>query len=293
MTTKNKRKIATTLAIAMAIAVTSSTVYMPVLAERDGQVATYCAEFYGDPSYDSSGGGIDVTYSIYYDERVLVDEAYIFSAPSYGNTNSAIYNACAVITGANIIAYYDRWCTNLIPNFEPGLTVPIGYQYWPDLSEQESEDMKYDLYLLMNTNVGHIGTTSADFRNGLDAYCANAGYDFTYYSMHQNSATVNLSTLKTALQQGKVGVVMCSKYNYITSIQPQPEGYDYIPKWNNDAGHMMMVYGYQTYEYYTDGVKTATKTFLEVSSGYSSGDSGYMELNDYCDIDEAYILNVS
>ena len=45
--------------------------------------------------------------------------------------------------------------------------------------------------------------------------------------------------------------------------------------------------------YYTDGVKIAEKTFLYMSSGYATGTQGYMELNDFSDIDEAWIVNVS
>ena len=62
---------------------------------------------------------------------------------------------------------------------------------------------------------------------------------------------------------------------------------------NSQTGHIMMVYGYKTMGYYTDGVKTDEKTFLLVSSGYGTGDQGYMELNDFSEIDEAWIVNVS
>ena len=296
MTTKNKRKIINIMAIAMLLVASSSTVTaLPTMAEEKQQAKTYCAEYYGDPSYDGSvtSGGVDASYYVYYDERVIVDEAHLFSVPSYGNANSAVYNACAVLAGANIVGYYDQWATNLMPNFEPGMQFPAGYMYYPDMKYDATVEMTYELYQLMNTNVGHLGTTSADFISGLDDYAENAGYDLSYYSMYSSPTSVNLNTLKTAINQGKVGLIMCSKYNYVSSISPSSAGYDYVAKWTYDIGHMMMVYGYQTLAYYQNGVNVKTATYLLVCSSYASGDKGFMEINSYSDIDEAYIMTIS
>jgi hypothetical protein len=56
---------------------------------------------------------------------------------------------------------------------------------------------------------------------------------------------------------------------------------------------MMMVYGYETITYYKDGTVLQSDTFLNVCSSYGSGDTGYMQLNDFLKIDEAYIMTIS
>ena len=55
----------------------------------------------------------------------------------------------------------------------------------------------------------------------------------------------------------------------------------------------MMVSGYQTVGYYTNNTLIGTETFLIVSSGYQTAEDGYMKLNDFSKIDEAWIVNVS
>ena len=56
---------------------------------------------------------------------------------------------------------------------------------------------------------------------------------------------------------------------------------------------MMMVYGYKTYAYYKDGENFRTDTFLRVTSSDGTCELGYMQLNDFSDIDEAYIMTIS
>ena len=136
------------------------------------------------------------------------------------------------------------------------------------------------------------GTTSANFRSGLASFMSSRGYTATYSSFQGTGTMPNLTTFGAAIEAGKVGVIMCSEYNFITSMN-YANGRVYVVKQTSTTGHIMMVYGYQTFGYYNDGVKFAEKTFLLVSSGYSTAEQGYMELNDVSDIDEAWIVNVS
>lgn len=247
--------------------------------------------------YDSDvifhGYGVmeDANYYLYCDEVRAESYAVHPDAPTYGNGNSSLTNACGAISGTNVVVFYDRYYPNILANFEPGMINGTYYDYFPDLSWTQTVSALESLYSLMKIpEVG--GTTSANFRSGLATFMSNRGYSTSYSSFYSSGTSVNLNTLIAAVNAGKVGVIMCSTYNYLTSMN-FGDGSVYFAKKKCYTGHIMMVYGYKTVGYYTDGVKIAEKTFLYVSSGYATGTQGYMELNDFSDIDEAWIVNVS
>lgn len=249
----------------------------------------YYDSVYGAPVGSSS----TETYKIdcdYYE--VKANYAYD-SAPAFGNTDASFSNYCGPATGMAIVLFNDRWKTNLIPNYDPGITY-LGEYYYLSLPDTYSKAAYASIYSLMKT--GEVGgTTSTNFRNGLKSFVENAGYSISYSSIYSNSKTVNLNALKTAIDQNKVGVLMCSEYNYISSMGvPVGESYMDIVKLSSTVPHMMMVYGYKTYAYYKNGVNFQTDTYLYVTRSDGSRDLGYMQVNDDClDIDEAYIVTIS
>lgn len=249
---------------------------------------------YYDDIYSGQGTQISATYSVYCDEMVVEEYASHSSAPSYGNSNPELTNACGPVAGTNIVVFYDRFCPDLIPNFEPGMIVSSGaYRYYPNIGWTETNAVIENLYTLMQVpTVG--GTTSENFKSGLNSFVRSKGYAFSCSSFYNNSTSVNLTRLTSAINAGKVGLVMCSEYNFVYSITMiEDEGRVEVSKINSTTGHMMMVYGYRMISYYTNGVKTRTDTFLEVCSGYGTNDIGYMQLNDFSVIDEAIIVNIS
>lgn len=262
----------------------------------EGQVS-YCDEGYysGDTTFgDEDSDAYAATYDVYY-ESITTENVALVSAPSFGNSNPDITNYCAVLAGCNIVGYYDRWYTNLIPDFEPGMLFTNGeYHYYPDLAFTQSEAMKVDVYNAMQTNVGTPGTTSTKFKNGLSSYVSNAGYSLSYSSIYGTSTSVDLQKLTTAVNQNKVCLVMCSKYNYISSItNVTNDSRMHVVKKNSTIAHMMMVYGYYRINYFASGSKFRTDTFLYVCSSYGSGDKGYMLLDDFLTIEEAYVMSIS
>ena len=81
-------------------------------------------------------------------------------------------------------------------------------------------------------------------------------------------------------------------YNFIYNISEASIGIA-VNKVDGNRGHMMLVYGYVSYAFYNDGVNFRNETFLHVSSGYQSGEQGYIMLNDHLTIEEAYIVTIS
>lgn len=265
---------------------------MNAFAEGTGNVSeiSYCE----DDSYNGMGEHVDASYEVQYDTVNITNVNY-FNAPSFGYLGSEIHDACAPLAGTNVVGFYDRWCENLIPNYTPGVLTPSGiYQYLPDMSRPQTIQAFNDMYEAMGTNKEQVGTTGTNFKNGLNSYVRSAGYDISWSSMYQSTTDVNLSVLTDAINDNKVGVVMCSKYNFCYGVLNSTSDKTVrVNKITSVAGHIMMVYGYRIIEYYDAGNLFRKDIFLNVSSSYPTRERGYMQLNDYSVIEEAYIIDIN
>lgn len=277
-----------TFALCAILSVTILCGIKPAFADADEQTV-YCI----DGTYSGTGTQTSATYDISCDNYEIIDGAAHKMPPSFGNGDSSMSNTCGPLAGMNIVTFFDRWCTELVPNYDPGIMFSSGYQYWPDRYLNQTKTCIRTLYELME--VAELGgTTSANFKSGLRAYVENAGYNVSTSSFYSNSTTVSLSKLKTAINQNKVGLIMCERFDYVSNILiSETDSLARIVKVHYDAAHIMMVTGYETVAFYKDGVTVATETFLLVSSGFSSGETGYVQLNDsYLNIDEALIYTI-
>ena len=247
--------------------------------------------YYDDYIYNSSGSHVNDSYQIAYDELDYLIEGHE-SAPSLGIHDNSINNACATLAGANIITFYDRYFPDLVPNFEPGGINPLGfYSYYPDLAVTPTIDLVANLHNLMNSA---DGTTEAEFKSGMQSFLSSKGRSISYQSFYSTSTNVNLSLLDSALNQNKVALLMCSTYNFVSSVAFNTNNnVYYVSKTNSNAGHMMMVYGYEIYNVYVGGQLVRSDTFLAVSSSYSDGDTGFILLNDDLTIQKAYIVTIT
>lgn len=239
------------------------------------------------------GASYNDNQDIYYDYKIVTDNHLVGTAPSYGNGDPSMTDVCAPMAGTNSIAYYDRWFTNLIPNFNPGMMNGNSYQYFPDLGFPATENLVKSLYSLMKTNVGLPGTSGADFKSGLTTYATQKGYTLSYSNFRLNSKNVNLTTFANAISNNKVGFLLCDTYNFIYSINNNSNGVQtMLAKRNSTIGHMMMAYGYQIIAYYKNGVNFRTDTYLQVCSGYGTADHGYILMNEFLTLNEALIVTV-
>lgn len=295
-----KKNLLNKIALLAVVALLGGNMISPVsaVAQEAEAAATeiiYYDDFiYEDGPYQGQGTHTSVDYTINCDEMVTEDLAVVTSAPSYGNNDPSMTNVCGPVAGTNIVVYYDQWATNLIPNFEPGMVTSSGYfRYYPDIDWPQTNAVIASLYNLMRVpEVG--GTTSANFKSGLNSYVTGKGYTVSYTSCYDSATTLNLMTLKTAINAGKVALLMCSQYNFVYAVHDDTDiGNIYFTQHNSTVGHMMMVYGYKTLGYYSNGVKVGEDTFLLVSSGYGDSSQGYMRLNAFSVIDEAWITYIS
>ncbi len=293
---QNANNITRSVAVLLVIALLLVCVGFPwinIIAEAQESETRYSDD--GDNGIMTLGEGVSVVdnQTITYDYKVTNDHT-VTSAPSYGNTISGMTDYCAPMAGTNAIVFYDRWFTNLIPSFTPGMTYGTSYTYYPDMNWSQVTTLINTLYDTMNTNVGSAGTSQADFESGFKSYVNAQGYNVTYTSFLQDYKNVNLTTLQSAISANKVGIIFCSSYNLIYSISDNTAGTSTVlTKRNSSTAHMMMVYGYKTVKYYSNGINFRTDTYLQVSSGYSTGEQGYVLMNEYLDMNAAKIITIS
>lgn len=247
--------------------------------------AYYC----DDGTYRGEGTHVSSTYTVEFDSQVEHNEYFVDEAPGlYGG--SLTYNDCAVTAGLNIVDFYDRYYTNLIPNYEPGAMIAGSYWYFSNSNTTLS--VHSTLYEYMNTNVTYPGTSEDDFKNGLKRYVNEQGYNIAYSSIHQNAQTVNLTKLRQMINSNRVAAIFFLNYNFIFGFDvTETSRIVYQEKAN--ASHVMMVYGYFTVDYYKNNRLFLTETYLQVASCNSMGDLGYVKLNDYGTIEDAVMITIS
>ncbi len=257
------------------------------------EIIYYDSVVYGDDVFNGLGTQVDTTYAFACDEMVVEASSLHMSAPAYSTVESYMSNCCGPMAGRNVVAFYDRWLTNLIPNYTPGMVTASGiYRYYPEMGTAPKNVMisLYDLMLI--PEVG--GTTSQNFKNGLSAYASEKGYSASYSSFYSSATNVNLTQLTNAINQNKVGVIMCTEYNFVFGIDLlEDQGVVQVTRFDSTTAHIMMVYGYQTIAFYNDGNRICTKTFLLACGGFGGTDIGFVELNDFSVINEAVIVSMA
>lgn len=247
--------------------------------------AYYC----DDGTYRGEGTHVSSTYTVEFDSQVEHNEYRVDAAPGLLGGESP-GNDCTATAGLNIVAFYDRYYTNLIPNYEPGAM--IAGSYWYFLNSNETISLHNTLYNYMNVNVTYPGASENDFKNGLKRYVNEQGYNIAYSSIHQNAQTVNLTKLRQMINSNRVAAIFFLNYNFIFDFKVTDSS-RIVYQERANASHVMMVYGYFTVDYYKNNQLFLTETYLQVSSCNSMGDLGYVKLNDYGTIEDAVMITIS
>ncbi|MFR3549432.1 MAG: hypothetical protein ACLTTW_03920 [Coprobacter sp.] len=75
------------------------------------------------------------------------------------------------------MGYYDRFFENLIPNYQSYVRIGAVIRY--KSASTNVDNMLDELYVLMDTDQGQLGTTYTGFQEGMKAYVENRGYTST------------------------------------------------------------------------------------------------------------------
>lgn len=196
-------------------------------------------------------------------------------------------NACGAVAGTEIVAFYDKYYTNLIPGWD---------SYYPATGKYRLPNVTYtnpimhSLYTSMRTNVDDVGVSESDCLSGLKSYINDKGYSVNYQSVLSGS-TVNFEACKTATKNNKV-IILFSRATNIYSISENGT-YDTIVPMNLGGLHIMVGFGYYEAHYYNASGLFRTDYYLQVSTGLGSARPIAMYKVNPNDLNAAYIVNIA
>ncbi|MCH5159481.1 MAG: hypothetical protein J1F66_01355 [Clostridiales bacterium] len=221
---------------------------------------------------------------IYYTSRVIDEGETAGGAPLY-NYSAGYANACGPIAGTAIVAFYDKYYPELIPDWE---------SYYPATGKYRLQVTTYttpvlsELYTLMQTNVKGDGVSESEFKTGLQTYITNRGYSVSYTNVKSGSS-LNYSACKAAIDSNKV-IALFIKPGIVYDIWEYSDHDTFVE--NTIAGnHIMYAYGYFQLKYYDSTGLFRTETFLEVSVGQPATTFAYYKV-DSSNLEAAYVVNV-
>ena len=199
---------------------------------------------------------------------------------------SGLTNACGAVAGAEIVAFYDKYYPELIPNWT---------SYYTASGKYRSQDSTHvpalmnSLYTLMRTNVDDVGVSKTDFLNGLKSYVNGQGYSISYQDV-KSGQSVNYAQCKNAIDNNKVVALLV----YPTSIYDMSNGTssDTIMSISISGAHIMVAYGYCQIKYYNASGAFRTDTYLMVATGQPGGLPTALYKVGPSDINGAYVINI-
>ena len=246
------------------------------------EIIDYLAEdaLYGDGGLTT--GTEQVT--IYFKNRTFNDYWMAYMIPS--NTSSPYVSSCACIAGSNIVAYFDRYCPELIPDYEPGYDY-MGYYFYYGETNEITPVVK-QLYSDMGTTASE-GTTTSQFLSGMKKYANRAGYTFSYSSCMSGS-NFNYSAAKSGMHNNKPIALFLSGYN-VGRIGNNSD-HDSIGYVLSAANHVMVGFAYYDITYTYDSGVQETVNYIYVASGVGLRSEGYFNISYNTKINDAYAVSI-
>lgn len=240
-------------------------------------------------SYSSNDRYIDVEiYSLYSSETISFDrketDSKLNSAPHFVAL-TGMTNACGAVAGTEIVAYYDKYYPNMIPDWQSFFSATGKYKqqdkvYIPNIMNE--------LYSLMRTNIDDAGVSENDFISGLTQYINGQGYNLSMQSV-MSGTTIDYASCKTALNNNKV-ITLLSR---ATDLYDLSEGttQDSIGTITISGSHIMIANGYKEIKYYKGNTLIRTDRYLIVSTGLEGVQTAFYKLNPHS-LNSAYIVNI-
>jgi hypothetical protein len=229
--------------------------------------------------------GTDV---IYYNYRNQTSD-YLLAIwyPKYVYTPNSS-NACVAVAGGNVIGFFDRDFSNLIPNYEPGTLVFGTYQY-NGLQTTTVDAVIDTLAVYMGTNTTGAGTTIAGFKTGMTRYTGEKNRSISYASC-MSSGNLNYSTVKQKMNNGLPVVLFVDSF-YVATItaSTSSDGLSYM---SSEYTHAMAGFGYREITYTLTNGQTRTDKYIAVATGLANKMSGYYNTNYNTQIDECLAINI-
>lgn len=225
----------------------------------------------------------NVTYN--YTSRDVVGPINTVGDCPFFEPLSDLSNACGAVAGAEIVAFYDRYFTDLIPNWTPYYASNNKYRYQ---DETVIPAIMRELYTLMRTNVDDVGVSETDFLNGLRSYINSKGHQVNYQSV-MTANYLNYEQCKNAIQNNKV-IVLFTTPTEVYHISSVPDR-DTIGTINIAGAHIMLIFGYCELTYYYNSDVIGYYKFLNVAMGRTGYTSEFYK-PESTSTQAAYIVNI-
>ncbi len=228
-------------------------------------------------------------YSMYAVETITYDSKNVNekvnSAPQY-TALDGMTNACGAVAGAEVIAYYDKYYSEMIPGWQS--YYPASGKYRP-LDKVYIPSVMKELYSLMRTNVEGLGVSDSDFVNGLTKYINSKGYDVSLKNVVYGTG-IDYESCKSAIDNNKVIILLSRAVNVYHISYDGTQ--DRISAVTISDLHIMVASGYTQIKYYNGATEFRTDQYLYCSTGLTSTKTAFYKVNPHS-LNYAYIVNVN
>lgn len=232
------------------------------------------------------GGELISTYATetisYVSKQVVEDISTTNGMPQYKAIGD-FQNACGAVAGSAIIAFYDKYYENLIPNWASYYSTGT-YKMQDRVYVQA---LMQDLYIRMQTNVVAPGVSESEFKTGLKSYVSDHGYNVEYISLGTGN-NFDYSAFKTAVKNNEPTALFVKSSNLYICVPAEKQ--DNIYTSNISGNHIMVAYGYYEVKY-TLSNGTRTDKYLRVATGLAGDSTAYYKIGSY--IDAAYKVKIN
>ena len=211
-----------------------------------------------------------------------------YGAPLY-YASGDLTNCCGAVAGSIIVGFYDRYYTELIPNWTP---------YYSSNLKYRRADTTYvygvmeELYTLMRTNVDDVGVSQADCKSGLQTYVQNQGHSLSYSTIESNSV-FNFSLYQQSIAANKPVILFCNNVTVSLIGYTSSTGIGLVSSMPISGGHIVIGYGYTTVNYYNGDTIFRSDTYLKVSNGRSDLADAYIKIDSTSWLVDGYSVTVS
>lgn len=255
-------------------------------AESGTIIPDEVVEILAEDALYGDGGTISGSTMVTIDYKSKSEDYYLMALTTPCNSSSPYVSACACIAGSNIVAYFDRYCPNLMPDYEPGYEYMGYYFYYGQTRAMTS--VVTQLYSDMGTTASE-GTTTQQFLNGMKKYANRAGYNFSYTSCMSGSS-LSYSKVKSSMKNNQPVALFVSGYNVgFLEFQENSDSMGYIL---STANHVMVGFGYREITYTYDSGKQETLNYIHVASGVGTRPDGYFNINYNTKINDAFAVSI-
>lgn len=210
-----------------------------------------------------------------------------YDLPDFCGTNGS---SCANVAGAVVIAYYDRFYINLIPNYDPYFTF-AGLIFWNE--DATTQGVINELSQLMLIGEPHEGTTFTEFQYGMQTFVERQGYTYTSNSVFSNGS-LNFNAYKNAVENDIPVALFLTNFAMINGINEHTQGVDTISSGYCPVSHVVVGCGYRVDTYYNaNNSVIQTNKYLKVACGLTSYGIGYLNINGRTTISKAISIQIS